>query len=69
MFLLLPKNPRQPLGVLLSAVIDSVNLPVELHRDAVAADGLLGSGLIHGHLTLFPVCSNTRNLGSSQRWE
>jgi two-component system chemotaxis sensor kinase CheA len=54
MFLLLPKNPPRPLGVLLSAVVDTVHLPVELHRDAVAGDGLLGSAVVRGQLTLFP---------------
>jgi two-component system chemotaxis sensor kinase CheA len=54
MFLLLPRNPRRPLGVLLSAVVDTVQVPVELHRDAVAGDGLLGSAVVRGQLTLFP---------------
>lgn len=54
MFLLLPRNPPRPLGVLLSAVVDTVHLPVELHRDAVPGDGLLGSAVVRGQLTLFP---------------
>jgi two-component system chemotaxis sensor kinase CheA len=54
MFLLLPKDPRHPMGLLLSAVVDTVELPVELHRDAVPGDGLLGSAVVRGKLTLFP---------------
>ncbi len=54
MFLLLPKDPRHPMGLLLSAVVDTVQLPVELHRDAVPGDGLLGSAVVRGKLTLFP---------------
>jgi two-component system chemotaxis sensor kinase CheA len=54
MFLLLPRNCRRPLGVLLSAVVDTVQVPVELHRDAVPGDGLLGSAVVGGQLTLFP---------------
>ncbi len=53
MFLLLPKHAQRPLGVLLSEVIDSDELPIELHRDACPADGLLGSAVIRGQLTLF----------------
>jgi two-component system chemotaxis sensor kinase CheA len=54
MYLLLPRNVRRPLGVLLSAVVDTVSVPVELHRGTVQGDGLLGSAVIGGKLTLFP---------------
>jgi two-component system chemotaxis sensor kinase CheA len=52
MFLLLPKGARRPVGLLLSEVIDSDALPIELHRDACPADGLLGSAVIRGRMTL-----------------
>ncbi len=53
MFLLLPKHARRPIGLLLSEVIDSDALPVELHRDSWRADGLLGSAVVRGQLTQF----------------
>ena len=53
MFLLLPKRARRPIGLLLSEVIDSDELPVELFREAFPADGLLGSAVVRGQLTLF----------------
>jgi two-component system chemotaxis sensor kinase CheA len=54
MYLLLPRNARHPLAILFSAVVDTVQIPVELHRDGVVGDGLLGSAVVRGHLTLFP---------------
>ncbi len=46
MFLLLPKHTRRPMGLLLSEVIDSDDLTIQLHREAYHVDGLLGSGLL-----------------------
>ena len=47
------QKPARPMGMLLSAVVDTAQLPVELHRDAVPGDGLLGSAVVRGQLTLF----------------
>ena len=64
MFLLLPKHARRPLGVLVSEVIDSDELPIELHRDAFPADGLLGSAVVRGQLTLFLDLPRLAELGA-----
>jgi two-component system, chemotaxis family, sensor kinase CheA len=53
MFLLLPKHTKRPMGLLLSEVIDSDELTIELHREACQVDGLLGSAVVRGQLTLF----------------
>ena len=53
MFLLLPKRVRRPIGLLLSELIDSDELPVELYRKTFLADGVLGSAVVRGQLTLF----------------
>ncbi len=53
MFLLLPKQTRRPMGLLLSEVIDSDDLTIQLHREAYHVDGLLGSAVVRGQLTLF----------------
>jgi two-component system chemotaxis sensor kinase CheA len=53
MFLLLPRNPRRPVGLLLSAVIDTETLRVNLTPDSEAADGVLGSAVVRGRMTLF----------------
>ncbi|HVS36501.1 MAG TPA: chemotaxis protein CheW [Gemmataceae bacterium] len=65
MFLLLPKTSRQPVGLLLSEVIDSDELPVELHREACRADGLLGSAVVRGRLTLFLDVPRLAELGAT----
>ena len=65
MFLLLPKHARRPVGVLLSEVIDSDELSVELHREACPADGLLGSAVVRGQLTLFLDLPRLAELGTA----
>jgi two-component system chemotaxis sensor kinase CheA len=54
MFLLLPRGARRPVGILASALIDTVTVPVDLHAESYRADGLLGSAVVRGRLTLFP---------------
>jgi two-component system chemotaxis sensor kinase CheA len=53
MFLLLPKNLRRPLGILLSGIVDTLTIPVNLDPEAYRADGLLGSAVVRGRMTLF----------------
>jgi two-component system chemotaxis sensor kinase CheA len=65
MFLLLPKQMRRPVGLLMSEVIDSDELPVELHRETCCADGLLGSAVIRGRLTLFLDVPRLAELGAA----
>jgi two-component system chemotaxis sensor kinase CheA len=53
MLLLLPKNLRRPLGILLSEIIDTETVPLDFDDAAYRADGLLGSALVRGQMTLF----------------
>jgi len=53
MLLLLPKNLRRPLGVLLSEIIDTETVLLDFSDAAYRADGLLGSALVRGQMTLF----------------
>ena len=53
MFLLLPKHTKRPMGLLLSEIIDSDDLTIQLHREAYHVDGLLGSAVVRGQLTHF----------------
>ena len=54
MFLLLPRNLPRPLGVLLSEVVDTETVVLDLRPDVCPADGLLGAALVRGRMTLFP---------------
>ncbi len=65
MFLLLPKRARLPLGLLLSELIDSDELPVELYRESCPADGLLGSAVIRGQMTLILDVPRVAELGAA----
>jgi len=54
MLLLLPKYVRRkPLGILLTAVVEAGTLSVNLDADLLRADGLVGSAVVNGRLTLF----------------
>ena len=54
MFLILPKFIRRPFGILMSRIIDIVETPINLNTESYMEDGLLGTDIIEGHLTLFP---------------
>ncbi|MGE4298828.1 MAG: chemotaxis protein CheW [Desulfovibrionaceae bacterium] len=54
MFLILPKFIRRPFGILMSHIIDIVETPIHLNTESYMEDGLLGTDIIEGHLTLFP---------------
>jgi two-component system chemotaxis sensor kinase CheA len=54
MFLILPKFITRPFGILMSTIIDIVETPVNLNTESYMEDGLLGTDIISGHLTLFP---------------
>jgi two-component system chemotaxis sensor kinase CheA len=50
--LLLPKNLRQPLGVLLTEILATETLALDVHKGAVRAAALVGSAVVRGRLTL-----------------
>jgi two-component system chemotaxis sensor kinase CheA len=53
MFLILPRNLRRPVGILMSSYIDVVDTTVELDIESYKADGLLGTAIMNGSMTLF----------------
>jgi two-component system chemotaxis sensor kinase CheA len=53
LLLLLPKGLRRPLGVLLSEIIDTETVSLDLSDGAYRADGLIGSAVVRGRMTLF----------------
>ncbi len=54
MFLIVPKHCSRPFGILMSSLIDITNSPLNLNTDSMAEDGILGSSMLRGHLTLYP---------------
>jgi len=52
LFLLLPKNIGRPLGFLATSIIDTESLPPEISRTAFRADGVVGTAILRGRLTL-----------------
>jgi two-component system chemotaxis sensor kinase CheA len=52
MFLLLPKNLGRPLAFLATEIIDTETLPAEIARTTFPADGVVGSAILRGRLTL-----------------
>jgi two-component system, chemotaxis family, sensor kinase CheA len=53
LFLLLPKNSVRPLGVLATSIIDTETLPANFANDAFRADGVLGTAMVRGRMTIF----------------
>jgi two-component system chemotaxis sensor kinase CheA len=53
MLLLLPRNLRRPLGILISEIIDTETVSLDFSEAAYRADGMLGSTLVRGQMTLF----------------
>jgi two-component system chemotaxis sensor kinase CheA len=54
MFLLLPKHIRRPFGILISSVTDIEKAPLNLNTSTLVSDGVLGSLMLRGHITVFP---------------
>ncbi|AMV24957.1 Chemotaxis protein CheA [Gemmata sp. SH-PL17] len=54
MYLLLPKNVRQPMGILLSRILDTQSLAIQIDTESHHQDGLMGTAIIHNRMTLFP---------------
>jgi len=53
MFVILPKHVRRPAGLLISEVIDTERTDMNLNVKTYMEDGLLGTSLIRGRMTLF----------------
>ncbi len=53
MFLILPRHVRQPVGILTSGLIDIEETKTELNVDSYIEDGLLGTAIVRGSMTLF----------------
>ena len=59
LFLVIPKIPgqssttRPPAGILISEILDALDVEVELKPVEFQGPGLLGSAVVQGHLTLF----------------
>ncbi|MBF0451112.1 MAG: chemotaxis protein CheW [Candidatus Magnetomorum sp.] len=53
LFLLLPKHIKRPFGILLSAVVDTAETPMQLNIESYMEDGLLGTAIVQKRLTLF----------------
>ncbi len=54
MFLILPKFIKRPFGILMSQILDIEEAHIHLNTESYQEDGLLGTDIIQGHLTLFP---------------
>ncbi len=52
LFLLLPKNIGRPLGLLATSIIDTDTLPAGITRDTLRAEGVVGSAVLRGRMTL-----------------
>jgi len=53
MFLLLPKQANIPMGILISSIIDVVNMPLTINKQDYIEEGFLGSSLVNEKITLF----------------
>ena len=52
LFLLLPKNIGRPLGLLATSIIDTDALPARIERDVFRVDGVVGSAVLRGRMTM-----------------
>ena len=53
LFLLLPKNLSRPLGLLATSIIDTETLPSNFTCETFQADGVVGTSVVRGRMTLF----------------
>jgi two-component system chemotaxis sensor kinase CheA len=52
-YLLLPKHLKQPLGILISEIIDTESLLIHLDTQSYQEDGILGTAVVRERMTLF----------------
>jgi two-component system, chemotaxis family, sensor kinase CheA len=53
MYLVLPKFVPEPMGILISRIVDTDSLVIDLQRATIADPGILGTGMVRGRLSLF----------------
>jgi two-component system chemotaxis sensor kinase CheA len=53
MYLLLPKNLRQPIGILLSRILDTMSLSIQLDTASYREEGVMGTAIVRDRMTLF----------------
>jgi two-component system chemotaxis sensor kinase CheA len=53
MYLVLPKFVPEPMGILVSRIIDTDSLTIDLQQTTVTDPGILGTGLVRGRLSIF----------------
>jgi len=52
-FLFIPKFIKKPFGILVTKLIDVLETSVDLYSDNFFGEGLLGTGILNGQMTLF----------------
>ncbi|MDM8549163.1 chemotaxis protein CheW [Desulfobacterales bacterium HSG2] len=52
--LIVPKQTKHPLGIVMSRVINTLNAVIELDTTTIMAPGLFGSAVLDGKITLLP---------------
>ena len=53
MHLLLPKYVSEPMGILVSRIVDTESLSIDLQEASIADPGILGTAIVRGRLCLF----------------
>jgi two-component system chemotaxis sensor kinase CheA len=53
LLLLRPRNLAKPLGILVSSIVDTMSLAIELDTESYREDGILGTAQVRGQMTLF----------------
>lgn len=54
LFLIIPRKSKHSYGLLISELVDIIEVPVQLDKKSLVEQGILGSSIILGKMTLFP---------------
>ena len=54
LYLVIPRKSKHPCGLLISELVDIIEVPIQLDKDSLVEKGILGSSIILGKMTLFP---------------
>ncbi len=54
MYLILPKHSSRPFGLLISSLVDILESPMDLSSDGYLEDGVLGTAVLRGRITVYP---------------